>query len=121
MAQCDAIDVRRSCSQCFELVERSDEVKDAYALQIPLQSIEILQTLSAVDFLTEILAEELKGHNVRAHCVLPGTMDTEANRRAMPGTDFSQWVATRDVARVIHFLLGDDARAVRSVAVPVLG
>ena len=50
MAQCDAIDVRRSCSQCFELVERSDEVKDAYALQIPLQSIEILQTLSAVDF-----------------------------------------------------------------------
>ncbi len=71
--------------------------------------------------LTEILAAELKGHDVRAHCVLPGTMDTEANRRAMPNADFSQWVATRDVARVIHFLLGEDARAVRSVAVPVLG
>ncbi len=71
--------------------------------------------------LTEILAEELKGHDVRAHCVLPGTMDTEANRRAMPDADFSKWVTTKDVARVIHFLLGDDARAVRSVAVPVLG
>ncbi len=71
--------------------------------------------------LTEILAEELKGYDVHAHCVLPGTMDTEANRRAMPGADFAQWVTTRDVARAIHFLLGDDSRAVRSVAVPVLG
>jgi NAD(P)-dependent dehydrogenase (short-subunit alcohol dehydrogenase family) len=75
----------------------------------------------AVLQLTEILAEELKGHDVRAHCVLPGTMDTEANRRAMPQADFSKWVSTRDVARVIHFLLGDESRAVRSVAVPVLG
>jgi hypothetical protein len=30
-------------------------------------------------------------------------------------------VKTEDVARVVHFLLGDDARAVRSVVVPVLG
>jgi hypothetical protein len=30
-------------------------------------------------------------------------------------------VKTEDVARVIHFLLSEDARAVRSVAVPVLG
>ncbi len=70
---------------------------------------------------TEILASELKGYNIHAHCILPGTMDTEANRRAMPKADFSQWVSTDDVARVIRFLLGDDARAVRSVAVPVLG
>jgi NAD(P)-dependent dehydrogenase (short-subunit alcohol dehydrogenase family) len=48
-------------------------------------------------------------------------MDTEANRRAMPKADFSQWVSTEDVARVIRFLLSDDASAVRSVAVPVLG
>ena len=76
---------------------------------------------SAVRQLTEILASELIGYNIHAHCLLPGTMDTEANRRAMPQADFSQWVATADVARVIHFLLSDDARAVRSVAVPVLG
>jgi NAD(P)-dependent dehydrogenase (short-subunit alcohol dehydrogenase family) len=48
-------------------------------------------------------------------------MDTEANRRAMPKADFSQWVSTEDVARVICFLLSDDARAVRSLSVPVLG
>lgn len=75
----------------------------------------------AVRELTEILAEELKDYDIRAHSVLPGTMDTEANRRAMPHADFSRWVKTEDVARVIHFLLGDHAHAVRSVAVPVLG
>lgn len=71
--------------------------------------------------LTEILAQELEKYNVRAHCILPGTMDTEANRKSMPKADFSKWVRTGDVANVIHFLLGDQSRAVRTVAVPVLG
>ena len=75
----------------------------------------------AVRQLTEILASELKSHNIHAHCIMPGTMDTEANRRAMPQADFSRWVATEDVARVIQLLLSDDARAVRSVAIPVFG
>jgi len=48
-------------------------------------------------------------------------MDTPANRRAMPQADFSQWVSTQDVASVVHFLLSDEARAVRAAAVPVLG
>ena len=75
----------------------------------------------AVRQLTEILADELKGYDIRAHCIMPGTMDTPANRRDMPKADFSQWVSTADVARVIHFLLSDEARAIRSVVVPVLG
>jgi NAD(P)-dependent dehydrogenase (short-subunit alcohol dehydrogenase family) len=75
----------------------------------------------AVRQLTEILASELKAYNIHAHCILPGTMDTPVNRRDMPKADFSQWVSTDDVARVIRYLLSDDARAVRSVAVPVLG
>lgn len=75
----------------------------------------------AVRHLTEILASELKAYNIHAHCIMPGTMDTEANRQAMPKADFSHWVSTEDVASVIRFLLGDDSRAVRSVAVPVLG
>jgi NAD(P)-dependent dehydrogenase (short-subunit alcohol dehydrogenase family) len=75
----------------------------------------------AVRQLTEIVADDLKGYAIHAHCILPGTMDTDANRRAMPGADCSQWVKTEDVARIIHFLLSDDSRAVRSVIVPVLG
>ncbi|MCL5671810.1 MAG: SDR family NAD(P)-dependent oxidoreductase [Acidobacteria bacterium] len=75
----------------------------------------------AVAQLTEILSQELEKYDIRAHCVMPGTMDTEANRKSMPKADFSKWVKTEDVAQVIHFLLGDQSRAVRSVAVPVLG
>jgi len=75
----------------------------------------------AVRQLSEILADELKMYDIHVHCIMPGTMDTEANRRAMPRADFSKWLKTEDVARVIHLLLSDDARAVRSVVVPVLG
>jgi NAD(P)-dependent dehydrogenase (short-subunit alcohol dehydrogenase family) len=75
----------------------------------------------AVRQLSEILADELKDYDIHVHCVLPGTMDTPANREAMPRADFSKWVKTQDVARVIRTLLEDDFGAVRSVAVPVLG
>jgi NAD(P)-dependent dehydrogenase (short-subunit alcohol dehydrogenase family) len=75
----------------------------------------------AVRQLSEILADELKAYDIHVHCILPGTMDTEANRQAMPKADASKWVKTEDVARCVCFLLGDDARAVRSVAVPALG
>ena len=75
----------------------------------------------AVQQLSEILADELKGYDIHVHCLLPGTMDTPANRKSMPNADFTKWVKTADVARVIRFLLSDEARAVRSVAVPVLG
>ena len=75
----------------------------------------------AVRQLTGILADELKDYDIHVHCVLPGTMDTEANRKSMPTADFSKWVRTEDVARTIRTLLGDDTRAVRSADVPVLG
>jgi NAD(P)-dependent dehydrogenase (short-subunit alcohol dehydrogenase family) len=71
--------------------------------------------------LSEILADELKDYNIHVHCVMPGTMDTAANRRAMPKADFSKWVKTEDVARAIGALLGEGMSAARSVVVPVLG
>ena len=75
----------------------------------------------AVQQLSEILADELKSYDVHVHCLMPGTMDTPANRRSMPNADCSKWVKTTDVARVIHFLLSDEARGIRSVVVPVVG
>ncbi|MBZ5662954.1 MAG: SDR family oxidoreductase, partial [Acidobacteriia bacterium] len=74
-----------------------------------------------VQQLSEVLADELKSYDIHVHCVMPGTIDTSANRRSMPNADFSKWVKTTDVARAIHFLLSDDARAIRSVVVPVMG
>ena len=75
----------------------------------------------AVRQLAEILADELRNNDIHVHCVMPGTMDTVANRRAMPNADFTKWVKTEDVARAIHFLLSDTARSLRCVVLPVLG
>jgi NAD(P)-dependent dehydrogenase (short-subunit alcohol dehydrogenase family) len=71
--------------------------------------------------LTEIVADEVREFDIHVHCIMPGTMDTEANRRAMPQADFSHWVKTEDVAGVICYLMSDEAKALRSATVPVLG
>lgn len=70
--------------------------------------------------LTESLAEEHKGV-VGVNAVLPSIIDTPANRADMPGADFSKWVAPSDLAAVILFLAGDEARAVTGALVPVVG
>jgi NAD(P)-dependent dehydrogenase (short-subunit alcohol dehydrogenase family) len=36
------------------------------------------------------LAADLKGSGVRLNSILPSIIDTEANRKAMPGADFNE-------------------------------
>jgi NAD(P)-dependent dehydrogenase (short-subunit alcohol dehydrogenase family) len=67
------------------------------------------------------LAEDLKGTGVRANSVLPSIIDTAANRKAMPKADFVKWPKAEDIARVIVFLCGDDAKVIHGAAVPVFG
>jgi NAD(P)-dependent dehydrogenase (short-subunit alcohol dehydrogenase family) len=67
------------------------------------------------------LAEDLKGTGVRANSVLPSIIDTEANRKAMPGADFKLWPKPEDIARVILFLSSDDAKVIHGAAIPVFG
>jgi NAD(P)-dependent dehydrogenase (short-subunit alcohol dehydrogenase family) len=67
------------------------------------------------------LAADLRGTNVRANSILPSIIDTEANRKAMPGADYSKWPKPEDIARVILFLCSDDAKLVHGAAVPVYG
>jgi NAD(P)-dependent dehydrogenase (short-subunit alcohol dehydrogenase family) len=45
------------------------------------------------------LAADLKGSGVRANSILPNIIDTEANRKAMPGADFAKWPKPEDIAR----------------------
>jgi len=73
---------------------------------------------AAVRQLSEVLAEEVKDYDIRVYCLMPGTMDTEANRRAMPDADRSQWVPTSEVARVIHRLLLEEVQT--PVVVPIV-
>jgi len=69
----------------------------------------------------DCLAEDLKGTGVRVNSVLPSIIDTEANRKAMPDADFTKWPKPEDIARVILFLCGEDAKVIHGAAVPVFG
>jgi NAD(P)-dependent dehydrogenase (short-subunit alcohol dehydrogenase family) len=67
------------------------------------------------------LAADLRATGVRANSILPSIIDTEANRKAMPNSDFANWPQPEDIAQVILFLCSDDAKLINGVAVPVYG
>jgi len=74
---------------------------------------------SAIIALTQALAQEVRGHGITVNAVMPSTMDTAANRRAMPDADRSGWVSTEAVADVIAYLASDGAGAVSGAYIPV--
>jgi NAD(P)-dependent dehydrogenase (short-subunit alcohol dehydrogenase family) len=76
---------------------------------------------SAVARLTESLAAELKGKSIRVNAVLPGIIDTPANRADMPDSDFGKWVTPGELAEVIAFLVSEQASGVTGAAIPVVG
>jgi NAD(P)-dependent dehydrogenase (short-subunit alcohol dehydrogenase family) len=57
---------------------------------------------------------------VRANSILPGIIDTAANRSAMPNADFSKWPQPEDIARV-NLFLASDARVIHGASIPVFG
>jgi NAD(P)-dependent dehydrogenase (short-subunit alcohol dehydrogenase family) len=74
---------------------------------------------AAVLALVDALDVEYRGDNVRVNAVLPGVIDTPANRRDMPDADRSGWVAPTDIARTILFLAGAESGAISGARVPV--
>jgi NAD(P)-dependent dehydrogenase (short-subunit alcohol dehydrogenase family) len=76
---------------------------------------------AAVVALAGVVAAEVLASGVRINVVLPSTLDTPANRRAMPKADASKWVSLPSAAAVIAFLLSDGARDLSGAAVPVYG
>jgi len=52
---------------------------------------------------------------------LPSIIDTDANRKAMPNSDFSKWVKTRDLASLALFLCSEEAGVINGAAVPAYG
>jgi NAD(P)-dependent dehydrogenase (short-subunit alcohol dehydrogenase family) len=76
---------------------------------------------AAVVALAQTVAAEVLDAGVRVNAILPSTMDTPANRAAMPDADPARWVSLGSAAGVVAFLLSDAARDVSGAAIPVYG
>jgi NAD(P)-dependent dehydrogenase (short-subunit alcohol dehydrogenase family) len=73
----------------------------------------------AVHALVRVLALENRDLGVRVNAVLPGTIDTPANRRAMPDADPSKWTSPSAIAGVVAFLLSPESAPTTGALVPV--
>jgi NAD(P)-dependent dehydrogenase (short-subunit alcohol dehydrogenase family) len=58
---------------------------------------------------------------VRVNSILPSIIDTETNRKAMPGAAFDKWPKPEDLAKVVLFLLSDEAKVIHGAAIQVYG
>lgn len=70
---------------------------------------------------TASLAEEVLADNIQVNAIAPSTIDTEANRKAMPKAKHENWVKPEDIARTIAFLCSEDCRVTSGAVVPVYG
>jgi NAD(P)-dependent dehydrogenase (short-subunit alcohol dehydrogenase family) len=76
---------------------------------------------AALVSLIRTVAIESKDLGITANVILPGTIDTPANRKDMPAADTSQWVQPVSIASLIVWLAGDGGKDVTGAAIPVYG
>lgn len=76
---------------------------------------------AAMVSLIRTVALENKDAGVRANVILPGTMDTPANRKSIPNADFSKWVQPAAVASLITWLTSDAGKDINGAVIPVYG
>ena len=72
---------------------------------------------AAVVNLVYSLARELGPDRITVNAIIPSTIDTPANRSAMPDADTSTWLDPDEVAEVIGFLGSDAGGIVTGTAV----
>lgn len=70
---------------------------------------------------TIALAEEVAKEGILVNAIVPSTMDTAANRSAMPKADFNAWPKVDEVAATAVFLASPRNLVTRGALVPVYG
>ena len=76
---------------------------------------------AAMVSLMRTVALENRDAGINTNVILPGTMDTPANRKAMPTADTSKWVRTESVASLVVWLLGKYGDDVNGAVFPIYG
>ncbi|MBB4907776.1 SDR family NAD(P)-dependent oxidoreductase [Actinophytocola algeriensis] len=73
---------------------------------------------AAVLALVDALDTEYRDDGIRVNAVLPGVIDTPANRESMPGSR-SNWVDPADIAKTILFLSSEESSTISGAHLPV--
>jgi NAD(P)-dependent dehydrogenase (short-subunit alcohol dehydrogenase family) len=89
------------------------------ALEHPAGKIAYVAAKAAVAAMTRALAAETRSENILVNAVLPETIDTPANRKAMPQADFSLWTRPEAIAAAIVWLASPENETVTGTLVPV--
>ena len=76
---------------------------------------------AAMVSLIRTVALENKDAGLTANAILPGTMDTPANRKAIPNADVSKWVQPASVAGLVVWLASEAGKDVNGSVIPVYG
>lgn len=76
---------------------------------------------AAIISLMKTVALENGDAGVTANVILPGTIETAANRKAMPDADFSKWVQPANIASLVLWLADDGAKEISGAAIPIYG
>ena len=76
---------------------------------------------AALVSLIRTVAVENKDSGITANVILPGTIDTPANRKATPKADTSHWVQPAAIGSLIVWLASDAAKDVTGAVIPVYG
>jgi len=71
--------------------------------------------------LLKTVALKNKDAGLTATVILPGTMDTPANRQAIPSADVSKWVQPATVVELVVWLAGEAGKDVNGSVIPVYG
>ncbi len=71
--------------------------------------------------LADALNEAGSSHNVTASVIVPSTIDTPANREAMPKSDFTTWVKPEEIADAMAHLCSAETNAWRESVVKIYG
>ena len=76
---------------------------------------------AAVAAMTVALAEEVKAKGILVNAIAPSTLDTPANRAAMPNANPERWVALDAAAETVVYLASPATRAMSGALVPLYG